>query len=82
MSVPVRYRSAFSSSTLKTIETHDARFRVDGPLFFRHAYTANVTENERRTFAPVVVLEPARVQSARCTCVAWMRADDLCRHVA
>jgi len=82
MSVPVRYRSAFSSSTLKTIETHDARFRVEGPLFFRHAYTANVTENERRTFAPVVVLEPARVQSARCTCVAWMRADDLCRHVA
>ena len=80
--VPVRYRSAFSSSTLKTIETHDARFRIAEPLFFRNAYTANVTENDRRTFAPVVVLEPARVQSARCTCVAWMRADDLCRHVA
>ena len=82
MPVPDRYRSAFSSSTLKTIETHDARFRVADPLFFRSAYTANVTENERRTFAPVIVLEPARVQSARCTCVAWMRADDLCRHVA
>lgn len=82
MPVPVRYRSAFSSSTLKTIETHDARFQLADPLFFRHAYTANVTENQRRTFAPVVVLEAARVQSARCTCVAWMRADDLCRHVA
>lgn len=82
MPVPVRYRSAFSSSTLKTIETHDARFRVADALFFRHAYTGNVTENERRTFQPVIVLEPARVQSARCTCVAWMRADDLCRHVA
>ena len=82
MSVPARYRSAFSSSTLKTIETHDARFRVADPLFFRNAYTANVTENERRTFAPLVVLEAARVQSARCTCAAWMRADDLCRHVA
>lgn len=82
MSVPVRYRSAFSSSTLKTIETHDARFRVAEPLFFRNAYTANVTENERRTFSPVVVLEAARVKWGRCTCAAWTRADDLCRHVA
>ena len=82
MPVPDRYRSAFSSSTLKTIETHAARFRVADALFFRSAYTANVTENERRTFQPLLVLEPARVQSSRCTCVAWMRADDLCRHAA
>src|SRR5688572_32961788 len=50
MPVPDRYRSAFSSSTLKTIETHAARFRVSDPLFFRAAYTADVTESERRTF--------------------------------
>src|SRR5688572_22073862 len=82
MPVPDRYRSAFSPSTLATIETHDSRFRVADTLFFRTAYTANVTENERRTFAPVVVLDPARVQSARCTCTAWTRAGDFCRHVA
>ncbi|HEX2835220.1 MAG TPA: DEAD/DEAH box helicase [Thermoanaerobaculia bacterium] len=82
MPVPDRYRSAFSSSTLKTIEMHASRFRVSDPLFFRSAYTANVTESERRTFQPVVVLEAARVLSSRCTCVAWMRADDLCRHAA
>ncbi|HEX7807839.1 MAG TPA: SWIM zinc finger family protein, partial [Thermoanaerobaculia bacterium] len=82
MPVPDRYRSAFSPSTLKTIETHASRFRVTSPLFFRSAYTANVTESERRTFQPVVVLEAARVLSSRCTCVAWMRADDLCRHAA
>jgi superfamily II DNA or RNA helicase len=82
MPVPDRYRSAFSPSTLKTIEMHASRFRVSEPLFFRSAYTANVTESERRTFQPVVVLEAARVLSSRCTCVAWMRADDLCRHAA
>lgn len=82
MPVPDRYRSAFSPSTLKTIEMHATRFRVAEPLFFRSAYTANVTESERRTFQPVVVLEAARVLSSRCTCVAWMRADDLCRHAA
>lgn len=82
MPVPDRYRSAFSPATLKTIETNDARFRVADTLFFRSAYTANVTENERRTFSPVVVLEPSRVQSARCTCTAWTRAGDFCRHVA
>jgi superfamily II DNA or RNA helicase len=82
MPVPDRYRSAFSPSTLKTIETHDGRFRVADPLFFRGAYTANVTENERRTFAPVIVLEPARVRFGRCTCLTRISADDLCRHAA
>jgi superfamily II DNA or RNA helicase len=82
MPVPDRYRSAFSASTLKTIETHDASFRVADPLFFRGAYTANVTENGRRTFAPVIVLEPARVRFGRCTCLTRISADDLCRHAA
>ena len=79
--VPDRYRSAFSPSTLKTIETHAERFRVAEPLFFRSAFTAQVTENERRTFAPVVVFDGTRIASSRCTCVAWMKADDLCRHL-
>ncbi|MDQ3282184.1 MAG: DEAD/DEAH box helicase [Acidobacteriota bacterium] len=80
--VPDRFRSSFTRSTLQTIETHANRFRVAEPLFFRAAYTANVTENERRTFAPVIVFDGPRIASSRCTCVAWMKADDLCRHLA
>ncbi len=82
MPVPDRYRSAFSASTLKTIETQAARFRVRDPLFFRGVYTADITENERRTYSPVVTVEPARVVSSRCTCTPVMRLDDLCRHIA
>jgi superfamily II DNA or RNA helicase len=80
--VPARFRPAFSHSTLSTIETHAARFQVRSPLFFRSAYTANVTENERRTFQPVVAFDGARITLHRCTCVAWMKPDDLCRHLA
>lgn len=80
--VPDRYRSAFSASTLQTVAAHASRFLVRSPLFFRAAYTANVTENERRTFTPLVVLEPSRVASWRCTCAASLRAGDLCRHLA
>ena len=82
MPIPDRFLSSFSSSTLRTVETHAAQFRVSEPLFFRGAYTANVTENERRKFAPVIVLDPARVISSRCTCNPAMRLNDLCRHLA
>ncbi len=82
MPIPARYLSSFTPSTLKTIETHAAQFRVSDSLFFRGAYTANVTENERRKFAPVIVFDPARVTSSRCTCSARMRPEDLCRHLA
>ncbi|MDP9193355.1 MAG: DEAD/DEAH box helicase [Acidobacteriota bacterium] len=82
MPIPPRYVSSFSSSTLGTIATHAAQFRVSDSLFFRGAYTANVTENERRKFAPVIVFDAARVVSSRCTCSARMRPDDLCRHLA
>ncbi len=82
MPIPARYLSSFSPSTLKTIETHAAQFRVSESLFFRGAYTANVTENERRKFAPVIVFAAARVLSSRCTCTATMKPNDLCRHLA
>jgi superfamily II DNA or RNA helicase len=82
MPVPDRFRSAFSSSTLKTLETNGGKLDLHNPLFFRSAYTATVTENERRSFTPIALLEPARVVAGRCTCVAWMKPDDLCRHVA
>ncbi len=82
MPIPDRFLSSFSSSTRRTVETHAAQFSVTDPLFFRGAYTANVTENERRKFAPVIVLEPARVVSSRCTCNPAMRLNDLCRHIA
>ncbi|HEX8616359.1 MAG TPA: hypothetical protein VF911_02125, partial [Thermoanaerobaculia bacterium] len=80
--VPDRYRSSFTPATLKTVEMHAERFRVADPLFFRAAYTANVTESERRTFQPVVVFDAVKIASSRCTCVAWMKPDDLCRHLA
>jgi superfamily II DNA or RNA helicase len=82
MALPARYLSSFSKSTLTTIEMHADRFRVAEPLFFRGAYTATVTENQRRSFAPVIVVDGPRVALARCTCVAWMKPDDLCRHLA
>lgn len=81
--LPERFRSSFSSATLQTIETHAARFKVVDPLFFRAAYTASVTENARRTFSPVAVLEPSRLfSSARCTCEPSFQPNDLCRHLA
>jgi superfamily II DNA or RNA helicase len=82
MPIPDRFLSSFSPSTRKTVETHAAQFSVSDPLFFRGAYTANVTENERRKFAPVIVVDPARVVSSRCTCNPAMRLNDLCRHLA
>jgi len=82
MPVPARYRSAFTRSTLQTVETHGDRFRVSDPLFFRNAYTGDITENARRTYSPLVVLDPARVITSRCTCAPVMRLDDLCRHIA
>ncbi|HEV7763981.1 MAG TPA: DEAD/DEAH box helicase [Thermoanaerobaculia bacterium] len=82
MPIPARYLSSFSPATLKTVETHASQFRVAEPLFFRGAYTANVTEHERRKFAPVIVVDAARVLSSRCTCSPRMRPNDLCRHLA
>jgi superfamily II DNA or RNA helicase len=82
MSLPARLRSEFSSSTLRTIETHANRFLLRSPLFFRAAYTANVTENERRTFQPIVVADPSGIKSPRCTCSAVLRPGDLCQHIA
>lgn len=82
MPVPDRYRSSFSPSTLQTIETHASRFRVADPLFFRAAYTADVTENERRTFRPLLMVSAEHFTLARCGCQASMRPGDLCRHLA
>jgi superfamily II DNA or RNA helicase len=82
MPIPARFQSSFSPATLKTIETHAAQFRVQDPLFFRAAYTGSVLENERRRFAPVIVFDGPRVPVSRCTCVAAMKPNDLCRHLA
>ena len=84
MPVPDRYRSSFSPTTLQTLETHRERFRVSDPLFFRSAYTADVTENERRTFRPILIVSPGadRFTMMRCACQAFMRPQDLCRHIA
>lgn len=82
MPVPDRYRSAFSASTLQTLETHAARFRVADPLFFRNAYTADVTESERRTYRPLLIVNGDKLKAWRCGCQAWMQPYDLCRHLA
>jgi superfamily II DNA or RNA helicase len=82
MPVPDRYRSAFSPATLQTIEANAGRFRVSDPLFFRGAYTADVTENERRTFRPVLLASGESFTLTRCGCQPTMKPSDLCRHLA
>jgi superfamily II DNA or RNA helicase len=78
--VPERFRSSFSPATLETLETHGAKFKVVDPLFFRTAYSANVTENGRRTFLVLFVAEQGRIKTARCTCDPTVAGDDPCRH--
>jgi superfamily II DNA or RNA helicase len=80
--VPDRFRSSFSPATLKVIETQSAKLQLREPLFFRGAHTANVVENERRSFSPIVVVESGGIAKARCTCIGWMKLGDLCRHLA
>jgi superfamily II DNA or RNA helicase len=82
MPVPDRYRTAFSPFTLQTIESQAARFRVSEPLFFRGAYTAHVTENERRTFRPILLAGSDSFTLTRCECQPVMKPFDLCRHLA
>ncbi|HEX2059252.1 MAG TPA: hypothetical protein VHK90_00795, partial [Thermoanaerobaculia bacterium] len=82
MPFPDRFRSAFTVSTLQTIEAHASRFRVTDPLFFRSAYTADVTENERRTLRPLLLTAGDRITQWRCGCQPVMRPNDLCRHLA
>jgi superfamily II DNA or RNA helicase len=79
--LPERLRLSFAPATLRTLEKHSARFVAADPLFFRTAYTANVTENRRRTYLPVIVLSPAGVSLARCTCVPDLPKDNLCWHM-
>lgn len=81
MPVPDRFRSSFSPATLKTLETHESRFRVTDPLFFRGAYTADVTENERRTFRPILIAAGDAFRLTRCACQPTMQPHDLCRHL-
>lgn len=77
MPVPDRFRSSFSPSTLQTLEAHQARFRVSDPLFFRGAYTADVTENERRTFRPILIASGESFRLTRCACQPTMQPHDL-----
>ncbi|MGZ5445832.1 MAG: DEAD/DEAH box helicase [Thermoanaerobaculia bacterium] len=81
MPVPDRFRSSFSPATLKTLETHQSRFRVTDPLFFRGAYTADVTENERRTFRPILIAGGDAFRMTRCACHPTIQPHDLCRHL-
>lgn len=80
--VPDRFRSSFSPGTLKIVEAQSAKLQLREPLFFRGAHTANVVENERRSFSPIVVVESGGIAKARCTCIGWMKLGDLCRHLA
>jgi len=82
MPVPSRFSSAFAPATLKQLEGAGSRLQVKAPLFFRSAYTAFVVENERRTFAPIVVVESSRIARWWCSCNEQLRHGDLCRHLA
>ncbi|HWS71957.1 MAG TPA: SWIM zinc finger family protein, partial [Thermoanaerobaculia bacterium] len=82
MPIPSRFVPAFAPATLQQLETAGARLQVKKPLFFRSAYTAFVVENERRTFAPIVVVESSRIARWWCSCNEQLRHGDLCRHLA
>jgi Superfamily II DNA/RNA helicases, SNF2 family len=81
LTVPERFRSAFRAATLTVIQRQSGKFQMRGALFFRGASTANVVESERRSFQPMLVVDPRRVVSARCACDPGMKTDDLCRHL-
>lgn len=81
MPVPDRFRSSFSPSTLKTLEAQQSRFRVTDLLFFRGAYTADIVENERRPYRPILIATGDRFTMTRCSCQPTMRPHDLCRHL-
>jgi superfamily II DNA or RNA helicase len=80
--IPSRFVSAFSPSTIQQLDAVAKRLAIRSPLFFRSAYTAYVVENERRTFAPIVVVDPAKVTRWWCSCNEQLRFGDLCRHLA
>ncbi|MCU1348949.1 MAG: helicase, superfamily [Acidobacteria bacterium] len=82
MPIPSRFISAFAPTTLQQVEAVGSRLQVKAPLFFRSAYTAFVVENERRTFAPIVVVEASRIARWWCSCNEQLRHGDLCRHLA
>ncbi|HEX6096207.1 MAG TPA: DEAD/DEAH box helicase [Thermoanaerobaculia bacterium] len=81
MPVPDRFRSSFSPSTLQTLEAHQSRFRVTDLLFFRGAYTADIVENERRPYRPVLIASGDKFTLTRCSCQPAMKPHDLCRHL-
>ena len=81
MPVPDRFRSSFSPATLKTLEVHASRFRVTDLLFFRCAYTADIVENERRPYRPVLIASGDQFTVTRCSCQPTMQPHDLCRHI-
>lgn len=83
MPLPDSWTSAFAPSLLQTFDAIAEKLRVRDIVFYRSAFTGAVIENERRSFAPLVVLDGAmHVSSARCTCSEQLRIGDLCRHVA
>src|SRR6185436_9849991 len=80
--IPSRFLSAFSTSTLRQLDNVAKKIEVRKPLFFRSAYTAYVRENERRSFQPIIVVDSTRVAQWRCSCSEQLRHGDLCRHLA
>lgn len=80
--IPSRFVPAFSPSTIQQLDLVAKRLTIKSPLFFRSAYTAYVIENERRTFAPIVVVDAAKVTRWWCSCNEQLRYGDLCRHMA
>ena len=79
---PDRLRSFFRESTLRAVAESGDKLAIRKPLFFRSAFTAQVQENERRTFTAVAVVDDMRLTKWRCTCAEDLRPGDLCRHIA
>src|SRR5258705_95455 len=79
--IPEHLRRSFTPATLQTLEKHADRLVVTSPLFFRTPYAANVTENRRRSYMTVVVVNAAGVSQARGTCLREMPMDSPCWHL-
>jgi superfamily II DNA or RNA helicase len=78
-----RWHSAFSASTLRSLDTAVARTRVREVSFFRNAFEAILVESERRSFTPRFIVDAdGGLMQPACSCTEKLLPRDLCRHVA
>src|ERR1700753_2476503 len=77
-----RFRRNFNASVTRELPPPAAKSRIRDVSFFRSAMTANVVENERRSFLPLLMFDGnGLVTRWRCSCAEDLKPGDLCRHL-